>query len=550
MDVLAGNVGVEVDRPRFVVSLTVRLVRASRVSAALAALIGVIVLGGYGLRWKTAVQVYPSLPPMYPNAALAFLVGGASAMAASSSRNRDRLCAVAGFTLVAVYGLVTLGLHLAGAGSTWLEALWPDKSFIHATTRVPGRPVPETCIALACIGVAGALLCARRAVSLAHGLAIGTVAIGMAAILGYLLGVNRSSLGTAFVIVGMALHTAIALTLLGLAVLLAKPTSGLVARLIRGGPTAHLARQLIAAVVAVPILSTATSVAFQRVVPDARLAQSIVAITQVLALGLLVMLLLRAAERFEAAATDALLSARSMTEADAQGRFIADSLTTELTQIPEPPSGWDVGFRQSAAFGQLPGDVCVLVGRADGLSLVSIIDIAGHGPGPAVQALRVKTELVVLWCAGNSLHQIADAINESVLEMSTIASGVLISLDPTSGDCDYINAGHPSVMISHNKLIEEWTTTDMIFGVRSRTVNGPQRRHIDRNSFLMAYTDGITEARSSSGEYLPKDVILRVIQLHASAGAQAMADAAIDTALEHSRKRLQDDALTLVLHRP
>ena len=548
MEARAGSFGV--DRPRFVVGLTFQLVAISRVAAASTALLGLGVLAGYVMRWKAAVQLYPSLPPMYPNAALAFLVGGASAMAASSPRNRERLAAVAGFAIVAAYGLATLALHFATAGSTWLEALWPDRPFIQATTRIAGRPVPETCVALVCIGVAGALLCARRAPQLSQGLAIGTVAIGAAAILGYLLGVDRSTLGTSFVIVGMALHTAIALTLLGLAVLLARPTTGLLARLTHGGSTARLGRQLIVAVVAAPILLTAASVALQRGIPDARLAQSIVAISQVLALGLLVMLPLRAAERFEAEATEALLAARRTSEADKESYLIADTLTSQLTPFPKPPAGWDVGFRQSAAFGALPGDVCGLLSRADGSCLLSVIDMAGHGPGPALQALRIKTELAALWTAGISLDQLAYAVNESVLEMATIASGVLISLNPISGDCEYINAGHPPVIVSHGGVAEEWLTTHRIFGVGVWTMRDSHRRHIDRNSFLVAYTDGITEARSSNGEFIPQDVVLRALRLHGGLGAQAVADSAIDAALEHSRRRLQDDALAIVLHRP
>lgn len=63
--------------------------------------------------------------------------------------------------------------------------VWPDRPFVQATTAVPARPVVETCVALICIGSAGILTSLRRSAALAQGLALGTVSVGTAAILGY-----------------------------------------------------------------------------------------------------------------------------------------------------------------------------------------------------------------------------------------------------------------------------------------------------------------------------------------------------------------------------
>ena len=540
----------EVDRPRFGFNLTFRLVVLSRSAAGASTLIGAAVLTGYVTRWKLLIQVHPSLPPMYPNTALALLIGGASALAARTTRNRHRVAAVAGFVTVALLGIVTLALHITGAGSSWLEVLWPDNPAVQATTNIAGRPAPETCIALACIGVAGALLCGRRAAHLSQTLAVATMAIGTSAILGYFLGVNRTTLPASFPAVGMALHTAVALTLLGCAVLFAQPTTGLLTRLTQGGPTARVGRQLITAVVIAPISLSLISAVLQRNVPDARLAQSIFVITQILALALLVMRPLRSAAHFETEALNSLRSARHIAEAETDSRLIADTLSILLTSAPKPLAGWNVGFRQSVAFGELPGDVCALLQRSDELCLVSVIDMAGHGTKAALQALRIRTELTALWNAGLSIHQIGHSLNESVSEMSTIASGILLSLDPNTGKCDYINAGHPPVIVSRDGTSVEWPTTHRIFGFGAWTSNRTKAHLIERNSFVVAYTDGVTEARSSIGEFVAYDVIQRALRLYGATGAQAVADSAVDAALEHSRRRLQDDALALVLHRP
>jgi serine phosphatase RsbU (regulator of sigma subunit) len=72
---------------------------------------------------------------------------------------------------------------------------------------------------------------------------------------------------------------------------------------------------------------------------------------------------------------------------------------------------------------------------------------------------------------------------------------------------------------------------------------------VARQGFLVAYTDGVTEARSSDRRLLGEDALEHALRHHAASKAQAVADACMDAALSHSNARLRDDALTLVLQR-
>ena len=537
-----------IDRPRHLVGLPAVLRGTSRVAALIAIAIGTWVLFGYVVRWPTAVQLHPSLPPMYPNAAVGMVLGGASALAAGSPRRRRQLAGAAGFgVLLAMYAMTFL-LHAVDAGPTVLEALWPDDPFVAATTPVGGRPVVETCVAFIGVAIAGILLARRGSAHWSQGLALGCVSVGFGAVFGFVIGVDRVSLGSSFLVVGMALHTGVGLAFVGLAVLLARPTVGLFALLTHAGPSARLGRRLVAMVVLTPLALTTASVLLERSVPDNTLVRSVMVIAQVLVLGLLVLVPLAAADEVEQRAERVLVEARAVRERMGEQDVISGAIAGLALTRPESPPGWDVGFRQSAAFAALPGDSCQLLVHPDGRFLVSVFDVAGHGTAPALEALRLRYEIAALWRAGASLATIADVTAASVTEMDTIATGVLLAVDADGEACEFVNAGHPPVIALTGSSADTWGRTAPLFGL-GPVRHESQRRQLGRDALLVVYTDGITESRGADQRQLGVAAVQHAIRVHESAGPQAIADACIDAALAHSHARLCDDALVLVLRR-
>jgi hypothetical protein len=178
---------------------------------------------------------------MYPNAALGLACGGAAILGMGRG-GWQRWVATLGGVGVTLIGLVGLYLHLTGAGRTWYEALFPS-NFVAATTPVGGRPAPETCVAFVLLGSGLIAMLLRRAPIVAQALALSAATVGGTAVVGYLLGVDRRALGTTVIYVGMALHTAIGITVLGLAAILVRPFTGLLRQLLDGGIAATMTRR-------------------------------------------------------------------------------------------------------------------------------------------------------------------------------------------------------------------------------------------------------------------------------------------------------------------
>lgn len=149
MGAFSAGLDVPLDRPGQRSSRRVHLV--GMVLACLSGAIGAVVLVGYAVREEWIVEIAPSLPPMYPNAALALLAGALSVVGAQSHRRGLNAVAAAAACAVFSIGAIGLVLDVGGAGRTWFEALFPS-GFVVATTPVGGRPVIASCLALMLVG--------------------------------------------------------------------------------------------------------------------------------------------------------------------------------------------------------------------------------------------------------------------------------------------------------------------------------------------------------------------------------------------------------------
>ena len=544
---LTGSGSFDPDRPYRLLGLTARLKAIGVALAAVTAVLGLAVLVGYALRSPVVVEIWPSLPPMYPNAAIGLAVAGLSLILLAQGSAAWRPAIVGGGGLVCAIGALSLGFHMAGAGPTILESLWPNDPFVTATTPIPGRPVAETCISFVLLGLAIALLGSGRAPRAAQGLGLGAATVGMAAAIGYALGVDRQRLGGSLVTVGMALHTAVGILLLGLSAVLVRPEVGVASQLTAAGPAGRLGRRLITVALVAPLALAALAATLSRVVPDARLAQSIVAVVQVASLGALVLVPMAGIERFERVANDAIRTARQLRESLTERDELTDQIANRLYADPVQVEGWHISVAQEAAFGQLAGDSQQVLSRDDGHLLVAVVDVAGHGAVPGLLAFQLRGVVEALWHEAAPIIQIANALDRTLVSQESIASGVLVDIDTASGKVLVVNAGHPPPLVRRAHGFAEWTKTRPIFGVDHPSLRA-DTEHLEPGDMLIVYTDGFIEARAPDRSILGDQAFIHRLE-EVERRPDAVAAAALDAARHHAKGRLQDDALVVVLAR-
>ncbi|MFF8933367.1 SpoIIE family protein phosphatase [Streptomyces paradoxus] len=225
-------------------------------AAALAAgLLGLVSLVGWVSGADALKEVLPGVSvAMKANTAVAVVTLGLSLYVISRGRIRPVALALsrAAAVLVAVLGAFTLAEDVVGAGLGIDELLFTDDT-VHRGTGAPGRMAPNTAAGLMAAGAGS--LCASVSriparVSQILGLAVG--ALGILRLYGAAYGVPELEQFRPYT--GMALHTAVALVLVGTALFLVRPGEGPAALLLNAGTTGALGRWLFVTVVVVPPL--------------------------------------------------------------------------------------------------------------------------------------------------------------------------------------------------------------------------------------------------------------------------------------------------------
>ncbi|MEV0241609.1 PAS domain S-box protein [Streptomyces sp. NPDC050674] len=227
----------------------------ARAAAAAGGLLGLVSLAGWASGSDTLKSVLPGVAvSMKPNTAVALVALGFSLWVITHGAVRPRAIAAARAAAVvaALLGVLTLAEYAAGARLGIDELLFRDDT-AGVGTGTPGRMAPNTAAALT-LAAAGAL-CAGVAripawVSQIPGLAV--AALGMLRLYGSAYAVPELERFGAYT--GMALHTALALVLLGTALFLARPDEDPAGLLWNAGTTGALGRWLFVTVAVVPPL--------------------------------------------------------------------------------------------------------------------------------------------------------------------------------------------------------------------------------------------------------------------------------------------------------
>ncbi len=534
--------------PRLRMANTLRLQQIAGGLAWAALTVGLLVLLGYAVGSARLVELSPTMPPMYPNAAIGLALGAAAVLAVRREGNSRWVGAGCAGGTVAI-GAVELILHLVGAGPTWVEGLYrPD--LVEASTRVGGRPVAETCLAFILVGTSLTLIALGRRLVLAQALGVATTAVGISAVVGYALGVDRRNLGGAVGVVGMALHTAIGVAFLGVAAVLLRPNVGVVGQLFDGGVTGALSRRLTLVIAGTPLVLVTAGAVLLRLVSDESLALSVFSVIQMAVLGALVLVPSSVIVRTEWELRERLDMVQRRAESTDDLSAVVEAITTELSVTQPEIPGWETGMRYEPAFGHLTGDSVQVLRRTapTPATLLAVFDIAGHGAQSAVLAYGLRTHIAALWENGASLAEIAASANAKMLRRRTNATAVLVEVPDLSGEVLLVNAGHPPPLQVKGRKLTSWPRTGTLLGFPG-VVHEVRTIPVAPGELLVITTDGLHEAQTEDRELLGEERLAELIVARRDDPPQRLADACVDLALEHTGGRLRDDALVVVARR-
>ena len=179
-----------------------------------------------------------------------------------------------------------------------------------------------------------------------------------------------------------------------------------------------------------------------------------------------------------------------------QSAVLAVHVRSELAdEIGDPPPGWAVGSALVPADGVVAGD-CFDMGLLDQHHLyVILVDVTGHGPEAALDALKSKSQLRAALRSrvtpGGALDWLSRENRKDA--RADLLTAVVAIIDVDTGACQYANAGHPAPYLTNGAASIELHHTGPLLGAfdsnwRTETVT------IAPGWTLLLHTDGVTEA--------------------------------------------------------
>ena len=220
-------------------------------------------------------------------------------------------------------------------------------------------------------------------------------------------------------------------------------------------------------------------------------------------------------------------------------------------EIPQPP-GWKFSAYWQPAR-QVAGDYYDFIPIDDRHLGLVIADVADKGVPASFFMAISRTILHACTREYHSPLDIITAANRLISAEST--SGYFITLffaqlDLLSGELNYVNAGHPPPMIHHGlqtQSLELLMRTGIPLGIDESWSYEQRQVILNPGSFLVCYTDGITEAMNARQEEFRYERLQKVIVDHASASGEGMVAAIQHSVADWVGITEQHDDITLLL---
>ena len=184
----------------------------------------------------------------------------------------------------------------------------------------------------------------------------------------------------------------------------------------------------------------------------------------------------------------------------------------------------------------------------------TVADVSGKGASGALLMASVKAMLTVLVETGVPLVERVVRLNRYVLENSTSNRFVTLfhaEVDAASSTLRYCNAGHnPPIVKGADGELQLLNGTGPVLGLLELPYR-EERVPFPVGSWILAYSDGVTEAADASEEEYGPERLEALVSRFATGAAEALRQLVLDEVNAFTGGApQQDDVTVVVVHRP
>ncbi len=243
-------------------------------------------------------------------------------------------------------------------------------------------------------------------------------------------------------------------------------------------------------------------------------------------------------------------------------RIFSDKLRDSMEQaaqiqrslLPEKPpvfAGYDI-FSRSKSAEFVGGDFYDYFQLEDGTLGISMGDASGHGL-PA--ALLVRDVVIGLRMGLTKELRVAHTLQKlnQVIQRSTYSTNyvsLFVGEIEKDGHLFYMNAGHPPPFLVCGENIYDLDATGITLGFLPVIDIHRSYIHLERDSVLVLYSDGIIERESEENEQFGINRLKQLVQENSHLSAKDLTDLIFQTVFDFGyRINWEDDATIVVVKR-
>ncbi len=221
---------------------------------------------------------------------------------------------------------------------------------------------------------------------------------------------------------------------------------------------------------------------------------------------------------------------------------IATNIQKSLLPKALPNSGRFEFAGLSHSARQVGGDFYDLVYIDENRALLVIADVMGKGVPAAMFAAILRSLFRAAPELMNSPAALLDRVNRLIYEelsaVDMFVTAQLVYLDQSSRKLVTANAGHCPLLVSDAEgNVREFAPEGMPIGILPDTKFEDESMTLDGIQRILLYTDGLTEARNSKGDFFQDDTLTRLFS-----SIQADSADELKSKLSHQLDNFQGDA--------
>ena len=199
------------------------------------------------------------------------------------------------------------------------------------------------------------------------------------------------------------------------------------------------------------------------------------------------------------------------------------------------------------------GDFYDVFAIGGGKTAIIICDVAGKGVSASLVMVMIRTIIRSISSPEKRADRIMIELNRTIsgsVGIDKFATTAIIILDSKNGIVSYSNAAHLPLYIFRGNIrrYRVFDTKGLPLGIDDNASFGHKKIKINKNDYLIMFTDGLSEVRSKKGAELGTPALLKFVARHAdSSSPNELVQLVKSLVSEHSGGHEHDDQTFLAL---